>query len=116
MCQGALGFSTGLFYAPQSFSKTNEVVAIAREAAIRGGIYDSHQRGESSYTIGVVDSTKEGIDIGRAAGMPVHFAHFQALGGDVSAKPPERIATSGNIPTDMLDWKTVGAWNNVNTL
>src|SRR3546814_5825854 len=35
MCQGALGFSTGLFYAPQSFSKTNEVIAIAREAAIR---------------------------------------------------------------------------------
>src|SRR3546814_8502672 len=63
MCQGALGFSTGLFYAPQSFSKTNEVIAIAREAAIRGGIYDSHQRDESSSTIGVVDSTKEGIEI-----------------------------------------------------
>ena len=83
MCQGALGFSTGLFYAPQSFSKTNEVIAIAREAAIRGGIYDSHQRDESSYTIGVVDSTKEGIEIGRAVGMPVHFAHFKALGVDV---------------------------------
>ena len=37
MCEGALGLSTGLFYAPQSFARTDEVVALAREAARRGG-------------------------------------------------------------------------------
>lgn len=37
MCEGARGFSTGLFYAPQSFAKTDEVIALAREAAKRGG-------------------------------------------------------------------------------
>ncbi|HEV7311195.1 N-acyl-D-amino-acid deacylase family protein [Sphingopyxis sp.] len=116
MCQGALGFSTGLFYAPQSFSKTNEVIAIAREAAIRGGIYDSHQRDESSYTIGVVDSTKEGIEIGRAAGMPVHFAHFKALGVDVHGKGPELIATIENaraeglqVTADQYPWEASGS-------
>ena len=116
MCQGALGFSTGLFYAPQSFSKTNEVIAIAREAAIRGGIYDSHQRDESSYTIGVVDSTKEGIEIGRAAGMPVHFAHFKALGVDVHGKAPELIATIEKaraeglqVTADQYPWEASGS-------
>lgn len=116
MCQGALGFSTGLFYAPQSFSKTNEVIAIAREAAIRGGIYDSHQRDESSYTIGVVDSTKEGIEIGRAAGMPIHFAHFKALGVDVHGKAPELIATIEKaraeglqVTADQYPWEASGS-------
>jgi N-acyl-D-aspartate/D-glutamate deacylase len=103
MCEGALGFSTGLFYAPQSFAKTAEVIAVAREAAIRGGLYDSHQRDESSYTIGVVDSTKEGIEIGRAAGMPVHFAHFKALGVDVHGKAPELIAAIEKARSEGLD-------------
>ena len=74
MCEGAFGFSTGLFYAPQSFATTDEVVAVAREAAIRGGIYDTHQRDESSYGIGLLNSTRETIDIGRQAGMPVHIS------------------------------------------
>ena len=29
MCEGALGLSTGLFYAPQSFAKTDEVIALS---------------------------------------------------------------------------------------
>lgn len=116
MCEGALGFSTGLFYAPQSFSKSNEVIAVAREAATRGGIYDSHQRDESSYTIGVVVSTKEGIEIGRAAGMPVNFAHFKALGVDVHGKAPELIATIEKaraeglqVTADQYPWEASGS-------
>ncbi|WP_340689111.1 amidohydrolase family protein [Sphingomonas donggukensis] len=31
MCDGASGFSTGLFYAPQSYATTEEVIALARE-------------------------------------------------------------------------------------
>ena len=46
MCEGAIGLSTGLFYAPQSFAKTDEIVDLAKEAAKRGGIYDTHQRDE----------------------------------------------------------------------
>jgi len=92
MCEGAFGFSTGLFYAPQSFARTDEVVALAREAAIRGGLYDTHQRDESSYGIGLLDSTREAIDIGRQAGMPVHIAHLKALGVDVHGKSKELVS------------------------
>ena len=59
MCQGALGLSTGLFYAPQSFSTTEEVIALAREAGRLGGVYDSHIRDESSYTVGLLAAIDE---------------------------------------------------------
>lgn len=92
MCEGALGLSTGLFYAPQSFATTDEVVALAREAAVRGGVYDTHQRDESSYTIGLMGSVEEALEIGRRAGIPVHFAHIKALGADVHGRSGDVIA------------------------
>jgi N-acyl-D-aspartate/D-glutamate deacylase len=91
MCQGAIGFSAGLFYAPQNFAKTDEVVALARQAATRGGIYDTHQRDESSYSIGLMASSREVLQIGREAKIPVHFSHIKALGHDVWGKSGELI-------------------------
>ncbi len=92
MCQGALGLSTGLFYAPQSFSKTDEVVALSAEAARFGGYYDSHIRDESSYTVGLMAAIDEAIAIARDAHIPVHISHIKALGVDVQGKAPEVIA------------------------
>ncbi|MGH6632360.1 N-acyl-D-amino-acid deacylase family protein [Sphingopyxis sp.] len=116
MCEGAVGLSTGLFYAPQSFSTTGEVVAVAREAAIRGGIYDTHQRDESSYSIGLLGSVQEAIEIGREAGMPVHFAHLKALGVDVHGQAGAVIAAidaarkSGiDVTADQYPWLASGS-------
>ncbi|MCI4591792.1 amidohydrolase family protein [Sphingobium sp. BYY-5] len=116
MCEGAVGFSAGLFYAPQSFARTDEVVALAREAAIRGGLYDTHQRDESSYTIGLLGSVKEAIDIGRQAGMPVHFAHLKALGVDVQGQAPVVIAeieaarkAGQDVTADQYPWLASGS-------
>jgi N-acyl-D-amino-acid deacylase len=92
MCQGALGLSTGLFYAPQSFAKTDEVMALAREAGKRGGVYDSHIRDESSYTVGLAAAIDEAIRIGREGGLPAHIAHIKALGVDVQGQAPAIIA------------------------
>ena len=46
MDEGAWGISTGLKYLPGSFAKTDEVIALSREAAARGGFYTSHLREE----------------------------------------------------------------------
>lgn len=92
MCDGALGLSAGLFYAPQKFAKTDEVIAVALEAGKRGGLYDTHQRDESSYDIGLFASVDEALRIGREAQMPVHFAHLKALGIDVQGQAPAVIA------------------------
>lgn len=116
MCEGAVGLSTGLFYAPQSFSSTSEVVAVAREAAIRGGVYDTHQRDESSYSIGLLGSVREAIEIGREAGMPVHFAHLKALGVDVHGQAGAVIAaidaarkTGVDVTADQYPWLASGS-------
>jgi N-acyl-D-amino-acid deacylase len=83
MCQGAVGFSAGLYYAPQSFSQTDEVIALAREAGLRGGLYETHLRDESSDNIGLLAAVEEALRIGREAELPVHFAHIKAQGVDV---------------------------------
>lgn len=77
MCEGALGLSSGLFYAPQSFASTEEVIAVAQEAGKRGGLYDTHQRDEGDSTIGIVASLEEAIRIGRESGAPLHLAHIK---------------------------------------
>ncbi len=115
MCQGAMGLSTGLFYAPQSFAKTGEVVALAREAGRRGGIYDSHLRDESSYTIGLAAAVDEAIAIGREGRLPVHISHIKALGVDVQGQAPAIVAKveaarrSGQAVTaDQYPWSASG--------
>ncbi|WP_188946101.1 N-acyl-D-amino-acid deacylase family protein, partial [Polymorphobacter multimanifer] len=116
MCEGALGLSTGLFYAPQSFARTDEVIAVAAEAGRRGGLYDTHQRDESSYTIGLLASTREAIAIGRAARMPVHLSHLKALGVDVHGQAPQLIAEIAaarregiDVTADQYPWNASGS-------
>lgn len=83
MAEGAIGMSTGLYYAPGSYSSTEEVIELAKVTAAHGGIYDTHQRDESSYTIGLLASVREVLRISREARIPVHFSHIKALGVDV---------------------------------
>ncbi len=115
MCEGATGLSTGLFYAPQSFAKTDEVIAVAREVGSRGGLYDTHQRDESTYSIGLIASTEEALRIGREAKMPVHFAHLKALGVDLHGQAPKLIATieaartaGQQVTADQYPWLASG--------
>ncbi|HKP86043.1 MAG TPA: D-aminoacylase [Blastocatellia bacterium] len=91
MDEGAFGMSTGLYYAPGSYAKTEEVIELARVAALKGGAYDSHMRDESSYSIGLLGSIKETIRIGREANIPVNISHIKALGTDVWGKSREAI-------------------------
>ena len=92
MCDGALGLSTGLFYAPQSFAETPEVVALARVAGELGGAYDTHLRDEANYNIGLAGAVEEAIAVGREARIPVHISHIKALGVDVHGMAPAIIA------------------------
>jgi len=80
MEEGAFGLSTGLFYVPGSFAKTEEVIALAKVAAVLGGIYDSHLRDEDSYSVGLLGAIEEAIRIGREAKIHVNISHIKALG------------------------------------
>jgi N-acyl-D-amino-acid deacylase len=80
MQAGAIGLSSGLYYAPGSYAKTEEVIALAKVAAEYRGVYESHVRDESDYTVGVVAAVQEVIRIAEEARLPGIVAHLKALG------------------------------------
>ena len=77
MAMGALGLSTGLMYEPGMFSETEEVVALAREVAPFGGIYDSHVRNPVHDLLG---SDREVIRIAEEADITGKIGHLKAVG------------------------------------
>lgn len=82
MEQGAFGLSSGLFYTPGSYAKTEEVIELAKVAAQSGGLYTSHIRDEANYNIGVVAAVQEVIRIAEEAGTVGVVSHAKALGPD----------------------------------
>jgi N-acyl-D-aspartate/D-glutamate deacylase len=83
MAEGAVGFSSGLFYAPGSFASTEEIVELAHIAKKYEGIYTTHIRDESDYSIGLEEAIKEAVAVGEQAGIPVEISHIKALGRPV---------------------------------
>lgn len=92
MEEGAFGLSSGPFYAPGSYSDTDELTALAGVAGEYGGVYTSHIRDESDYTIGLVAAVEEVIAVARAAGVPGVVTHIKALGPPAWGKSAEVIA------------------------
>lgn len=91
MEEGAIGLSTGLFYSPGFFAKTNEVIELDKVAARYGGVYDTHDRdlGVAYRGIGYLNSIREAIEIGEQGGTPVIFSHFNAQGVKNYGRAPE---------------------------
>jgi N-acyl-D-aspartate/D-glutamate deacylase len=77
---GGIGLSSGLYYAPGSYARTEEVIALAKIAGEMGGVYESHIRDEADYSIGVVAAVEEVIRISEEAHIPGIVAHMKALG------------------------------------
>lgn len=77
---GGIGLSSGLYYAPGSYAKTEEVIALARVAGEMGGVYESHIRDEADYSVGVVAAVDEVIRIAEEARIPAIVGHMKALG------------------------------------
>jgi N-acyl-D-amino-acid deacylase len=89
VADGAFGLSSGLFYTPGRFAKTEEVIALARAA---GGVYTSHIRDEGNYAEGVVASVDEVIRIADEAKVTGIVSHMKALGPDSWGKSKDLIA------------------------
>ena len=77
---GGIGLSSGLYYAPGSYAKTEEVIALAKVVGEMGGVYESHIRDEADYNIGVVGAVQEVIRIAEEGHLPGIVAHMKALG------------------------------------
>ncbi|HEY1580618.1 MAG TPA: D-aminoacylase [Terracidiphilus sp.] len=89
MRDGAVGVSTALQYAPAPYAKTNELIALAKEASKYGGIYATHMRSEGDA---VLESIDEATRIGRDAQIPVEIWHLKAAGKANWGKMPQIVA------------------------
>jgi len=89
MKDGAVGVSTSLEYAPAPYAKTEELIALATEAAKSGGIYATHMRNESDSVLEAID---EALRIGRDAQIPVEIWHIKVAGKSNWGRMPEVVA------------------------
>jgi N-acyl-D-amino-acid deacylase len=77
MKDGALGVGSALIYAPATYAKTPELVALTQEAGKCGGMYISHIRSEGNKLLEAID---ELITISRESGAPAEIYHFKQAG------------------------------------
>ncbi len=77
MKDGAVGMSTGLIYLPGNFTKTDELIELAKVVSKHGGIYASHMRSEAGEIVAAVE---ELIEIARKAKLPAEISHIKLAG------------------------------------
>jgi dihydroorotase/N-acyl-D-amino-acid deacylase len=100
MEQGALGVWTALEYAPASYSKTEEIIALAKAARRHGGIYASHMRNEG---IRIDDALDEVFRIAREAGIPAEISHLKVSGRQSWGRMPRVLARIDSARAAGLD-------------
>ncbi len=89
MKDGAVGLSTGLIYIPGTYTKTPEIVALAKVAAKYDGVYATHMRDEGDS---VTYAIEEALTIGREANIPVEISHFKLSGQHNWGRSKETVA------------------------
>ncbi len=108
MKEGALGVTNALIYPPDFFAKTDELIALSKEAAKYGGTYSSHIRSEGNK---LYEAIEELITISKEAGIPAEIFHLKAAGKnnwgkmDSVIKRVERARKEGlDITADMYTY------------
>ncbi len=113
MQEGAVGVSTSLQYAPAPYATTEELIALASEAAQFGGIYATHMRSEGNTIDAALD---EAFRIGREAHIPIEIWHLKAAGKHNWGRMPDivtRIESARNSGVDVeADTYAYPAWFN----
>jgi len=131
MEQGALGVWTALEYAPASYSKTDELIALARAASRHGGIYASHMRDEGEH---IDDALNEVFRIAKEGAIPAEVSHLKlsgrrswgqmprvlakidsarAAGLDVTADQYPYIRAATSLDASIPTWAESGGWDSL---
>lgn len=81
---GCRMLSFGLVYLPGAYAETEELVAMAEEAAVFGTLLVPHVRNEGHGLIGAIT---EFIDVARRSGAPLHLSHLKSLADESLVEP-----------------------------
>ncbi|MGI6633281.1 MAG: N-acyl-D-amino-acid deacylase family protein [Bacillota bacterium] len=100
MEQGAFGMSSGLIYVPGRYSKTDEVIELAKVVSKHHGYYFTHLRNEG---VKLLEALQEAIDIGFKANLPVQVSHFKVMGEANWGMVEHSIAMVEKARKDGLD-------------
>jgi len=77
MEHGALGLSFGLMYNPGCYSKTDELIALAKVVAEYDGVLSAHIRNEGDF---VEEALEEFLQVLRVSGVRGVYSHHKACG------------------------------------
>jgi len=89
--QGAIGFSTGLMYAPGSSAPKEELVRLCKVVAQEDKIYCTHMR---DYGFHLLEAIEEQLELARRSGCRLQISHLQAVGvanRDLNARALEML-------------------------
>ena len=75
MADGSFGLSTGLEYAPGSYSSTTELIELNKIVARNGGIHATHIRSEDDH---VEEAIQEALRICKEAEVSTQISHLKA--------------------------------------
>jgi len=109
---GSLGLSTGLEYAPGSYAKTDELIALCQTVARYNGVYATHMRNEDDR---VEEAVAEALQICRAASVSLEISHLKACNQSNWYKEPRLLdmltkAAESGLPV-QADRYPYNAWS-----
>jgi len=100
MRDGAVGLSTGLIYLPGTFTKTEELIELAKVSAKYDGLYVSHMRDEGPK---IFDALDELFRIARESGCRAEVSHVKLSGPASWGRASEVIAAIEKARSAGLD-------------
>jgi N-acyl-D-amino-acid deacylase len=100
MKDGAVGLSTGLIYIPGTYTKTPEIIELAKVSSQYYGIYATHMRSESDK---VKEAITEALAIGKEANLPVEISHFKIGGQQNWGQSNQTLAIIKQARLDGMD-------------
>ncbi len=89
LAAGAIGLSSGLFTAPGSFARPDELHGLLAVVRRHGGTYATHVRDEAG---GVFEAVREAIAAAEATGVHVQIVHLKLSGVDNWGRAAELLA------------------------
>ena len=98
--QGAYGISTGLIYPPCSYSKTEELIELAKISNQNQRFFVLHIRDERDK---LIEAVREVIKIGLESGCPMHISHFKVQGKKNWGKVKEALSLLKEMRKNGLD-------------
>jgi len=95
---GARMLSFGLVYLPGAYAATDELVAVAEEAAAFGAPLVPHVRNEGH---GLLEAVSELIGVARRVGAPLHLSHLKSLADESLIEPLLELLDAAATEIDL---------------